>query len=164
MPESDKKMHGWRSLTVKERAQREHTRPLYRNYYRAPASGRSLPEDACRWLLPWDYYAYPGVTQGIVQLLGGRIGRQSTRNWRLRGCPAPVWVLRTLADEIERRVRLGADLVQRLRREADTRVSRPRGLQIIDPETGLRKHQFRGGHHESRARKAGPDRRGERKI
>lgn len=98
----------------------------------------------------------------MAQVLGCKVTAKAIDNWRYGRSPLPSWAALELADEIERRVKFGAELVERLRNDAE----RPRkvgGLQIIDPETGLRMHQFRGGHHEAE-RKAGPVRRGERKI
>lgn len=77
----------------------------------------------------------------------GRVIGLSTRNWRVNGA-APVWALRVVADAVGRKARLGLEIEAALLHaiaEKEAAPRKPRGLEIIDPETGLPKHRNRIG-------------------
>jgi hypothetical protein len=126
--------------TPEQRELRRQTRNLRRNYFNRLKPSDHVARKACVWLLPWSMHNYPGIGRGIVQLLGGRTNKPAIDRWQYRTGTAPRWALRELADEIERRCLAGLEIVAALRVHA-SRPRKPNGLNIIDPETGLRKHQ-----------------------
>jgi hypothetical protein len=133
------------SESIEECERRRRLRSLNRNYYRADSTSQgALVRRACAWLLPWPFYSYPGALRGISQLLGGRVTVGTVSNWRCGGYVGTSALL-ALAEEIERRANSGLGIAAELRREAESRRPRLRGLQIRDPETGLPKYRSRVG-------------------
>lgn len=139
-----------------EIARRRRLRDTVRNYFAMALIGTSNPSRAAMdWLLPWQFQRYPGVLKGVHQALSGKVSIAAIRLWRRKG-GAPLWALERLADLVGARARLGLEVEAALRKAiADRPAPKPRGLQIIDPDTGLRKHQFRGGSKPEPAKRKG---------
>jgi hypothetical protein len=137
----------WR--TPEAIALRRLQRDLRRNYFRQTVSEGPTVRRATIWLLPWSSVAYPGRKRGVRQLLerGEAIADRVARGLAGRRTMAK------LAAEIERRVKVGAEIAAALRAELEALPARkPNGLCIIG-EDGLRKHQA------PRARAGGSSRR-----
>jgi hypothetical protein len=84
----------------------------------------------------------------LFQVLNGCVQATAIDKWRYQLTPGPLWALRRLAEVVGERARKGLEIEARLLAEIaerETRPRKPRGLQIIDPDTGLRKHQARRG-------------------
>jgi hypothetical protein len=122
------------------------TRNQRRNYFRQfPIDLDHAVTAACRWLLPWSWAAYPGVERGLRQVVGGYPRSKSAilGNW-VKKNNAPPEVMRTLADAVGARARQGLQIEAALRTEItkkETAPRKPRGLEIIDTETGLPKYR-----------------------
>jgi hypothetical protein len=142
----DKPIAAWKTSEARER--RRQRRDLVRNYFaQTTISPNNHVQAACAWLVPWDARNYPGIGRGLRQLMGNRVGAAAVRNWRSGG-PTPLWARRRLEQEVRARATAGlriADALAAEISEAEARPRKPRGLQIIDPDTGLRKHQARRG-------------------
>jgi hypothetical protein len=142
----DKPIAAWKTPEGRER--RRQRRDLVRNYFaQTTISPTNSVQAACAWLVPWDARHYPGVGRGTRQLMGNRVDSAAVRNWRSGG-PTPLWARRRLEEEVRARATAGlwiADALAAEISEAEARPRTPRGLQIIDPDTGLRKHQARRG-------------------
>jgi hypothetical protein len=144
MPDAEK----FDSVRAEERKHRRQTRDLRRNYFRQlPIDLASPISAACHWLLPWDAHYYPGIGRGLRQLAQNRVGTATALKWR-KSNPVPLWAMQTLADALGRKARLGLEIEARLLQmieEKRIRPRKPRGLEIIDPESGLPKYRNRVG-------------------
>lgn len=162
---SDTPIRPWKS--PEERERRRQRRDLTRNFFaQTTASPTNATQAACVWLVPWDGRRYPGVGRGLKQLMGDAISAAAVRNWRCGISPAPLWALEILARAVGKRWRIGQRIEADLLAAIDAKRARPRkprGLEIIDEGTGLRKHQARWG-RSARVVEAGDQRRGERPI
>src|SRR5580658_5475278 len=130
-----------------EIARRRRLRDIIHNFYAVKRVNLSEPLMAgLYWLMPWDERNYPGRTRGTRQALNDAVPDSTIGNWLYGRNRAPNWALERLADLVGARARLGLEVEAALRKAiAERPAPKPRGLQIIDPDTGLRKHQFRGG-------------------
>ena len=156
----------WAWVRTRRKARRAHAQPPRRNYFAQQPGSDCAVAAACAWLVPWHRDRYPGIRRGLFQLLSGRVKATAIDKWRYRLTPGPLWALRRLAEVVGERARKGLEIEARLlaeiaEREAQPR--KPRGLEIIDKATGLRKHQARWG-RSARVVEAGEQRSGERPI
>lgn len=140
----DARTEDWRSISPVERALRRQSRSKRLNYFiRRTSASPTAANEACSWLLPWGFRDYPGITRGIRQVLGEKASKQAIANWRYGRASLPRWAAEILAAEIRRRCRDGLAIAEALELHA-ARPRKPSGLNIIDPETGLRKYQAHG--------------------
>lgn len=155
----------WKS--PEERDRRRLRRDVVRNYFaQATIVPNNSTQAACAFLIPWDQRRFPGIGRGIRQLMSNRVSAAAVRNWRCGTSPAPLWALEILARAVGERWRVGQRIEADLLAAIDAKRARPRkprGLQIIDEATGLRKHQARWG-RSARVIEAGEQRRGERPL
>lgn len=146
MLETPQKHRRWADLTPEEREQRRYLRSLRKNYNNTVSvNGFGVAIRGARWLLPWGLWSYPGYSKGLRDLFRNRVKACTISSWRRGDYAVGTWALIALAEEIERRVRLGEELARELRTLAASRKPKLRGLQIRDPETGLLKYRHRPG-------------------
>lgn len=162
----DKPIPAWKTPEARER--RRQRRDLVRNYFsQATIVPNNSTQAACAFLVPWDQRHFPGIGRGIRQLMSNRVSAAAVRNWRCGISPAPLWALEILARAVGERWRIGQRIEADLLAAIDARRARPRkprGLEIVDEATGLRKHQARRGRAKRQMVEAGEQRRGERPI
>jgi hypothetical protein len=131
-------------MTPEAIAQRRLMREISRNYFlRASVGSGDRPVRlGAQWLLPWAMQAYPGRGRGVAQALG--VSRDVAA--RVLQGKASRLVTAKLAAEVRLRAMEGLAIAEALDAALAARpADKPDGLCIIDPETGLRKHQARGG-------------------
>jgi hypothetical protein len=133
---------------TEERERRRRTRDFRRDYFTQLTIDFAYPvEAAIHWLFPWDAHHYPGLGRGLRQLCQNRVAAETACKWRRKNC-VPLWALERIAQEIRRRAAEGQRIANVLDEELARRVAepqKPRGLQIIDGETGLPKYRNRVG-------------------
>jgi hypothetical protein len=136
-------------VRAEEREHRRRTRDLRRNYFlKLPVDTNSPVAAACHFLIPWDAHHYPGIGRGLRQLVNKRVDIRAIGYWR-SGNSTPMWAMELLAEEIGRRARLGLKVEEALRAQIEAKNATPRkpkGVEIIDHETGLPKYRNAVGH------------------
>jgi hypothetical protein len=129
--------------TRKRRARRN----LTRNYYSQHPIDPSLPVAAAiSWLLPWDWWKYPGRTRGLWQLVRAPYSKSTLIGWSKKN-NAPIHIMRLLLKWIEARLELGHKVATALAAaiaEKEARQCQPPGFMKIDPVTGLNTQYSRG--------------------
>lgn len=109
-----------RNLSDAERARRSYSLSLARRVLssvRPPWS--SVAGRGLQWLYPWSSDDYPGVVQGALELLGGRVTWAAVKHWRAGRDRFPAWARTIMADQIEGRCRAGLQIVEELRAVKD---------------------------------------------
>jgi hypothetical protein len=103
---------------AKQKARKRHPYPEY------ATSSATLWDRVCVYLYPWTVWTYPGRLRGVLALLGHRVTRQATQNWRKNNRPS-VWAAREMAAHLEERSRIGLELASELRAYIQARESEP---------------------------------------
>jgi hypothetical protein len=94
------------------------------------------------WFLPWGLPTYPGRVRGLRQLLEASV---RTANYVLAGKASRAHTAK-LEATVRAQATIGMAIADALAAALAARpADRPRGLQIIDEATGLRKYQARHG-------------------
>jgi hypothetical protein len=139
------------SARAEERERRRRTRDLRRNYFlKLPVDTNSPVAAARHFLIPWDAHHYPGIGRGLRQLVNRRVDIRAIGYWR-SGNSTPMWAMELLAEEIGRRARLGLKAEEVLRAQIEAKKAKPRkprGVEIINDETGLPKYRNAVGRRE----------------
>ena len=94
-------------------------------------------ERAVLWLCPWSKITFPGKRRFILSLLPRTVTWDSGAHWRRGGLPADI--ADALADAIESRAKIGAELASELRQHAAAMRARPPqryGWARVDESTG----------------------------
>jgi hypothetical protein len=135
-------------IRAEERERRRRTRDQRRNYFHRLSVDPASPfAAACHFLIPWDAHYSPGIGRGLRQLAGNRVGTETALKWR-KGNPVPLWAMELVAEEIGRQARVGLKIQGALLAEIEAKKAtprKPRGVEIIDNETGLPKYRNRVG-------------------
>ena len=74
-----------------------------------------LASRALNYLWPWPKHAYPGIRKGTALSLGRQLTWGAVRHWFTGRNPLPAWAAEALAEAIEARVAVGAEIAADLR-------------------------------------------------
>jgi len=86
---------------AKARARSNH--PLRRPHIPPPRPRVSFPtayDKSVHAAFPWQAGSYPGLTRGLIQLLGGRISPRAVLDWRRGRYRPPLWAIELLQEHL----------------------------------------------------------------
>jgi hypothetical protein len=87
----------------KGRARARSNHPLRRLHIPPPKPRVSFPtayDKSVQAAFPWQAGAYPGLTRGLSQLLGGRVSPRAILDWRRGRYRPPLWAIDLLQEHL----------------------------------------------------------------
>src|SRR6516162_4188198 len=106
------------------RGPRKHHLALPRRVASKKRSAGITPFDrAAQAAFPWAPEAYPGLLQGMVELLGGRAAVRTILDWRRGRRRPPMWARDQLQEALKKRVVLETRSIEELEREKAARLT-----------------------------------------
>lgn len=118
---------------------RKYTRVYPRSLIARPANNSTAFGNLLHWLVPWNRHDYPGKGRAAQELFGP-VTIAAIRYWCRGDRDPPLWACELLLAAAEARIKAGEAILRDLEAARDAVKAKRggvRGLQRIDPETGL---------------------------